>query len=50
LVGKLKGRYHYGVLDTEGRITLRQILRKQDVWAWIGFNASRQEETKGRLL
>jgi len=36
LVGKPGKRDHWGDLDVEGRIILRRIFRKWDVWVWTG--------------
>jgi len=36
LVGNLRERDHLEVPGLDGRIILRWIFRKSDVWAWIG--------------
>jgi hypothetical protein len=36
LVGKPEGKGHLEILDVDGMILLRWILRKWDVWAWTG--------------
>jgi hypothetical protein len=37
-MGNLVERYQWGDQDVDGRIILRWILRKLDVWVWIGLN------------
>jgi hypothetical protein len=34
----LSVRAHLGDLGIDGMMTLKRILKKQDVWVWTGFN------------
>jgi hypothetical protein len=33
--GDLKGKYHLGYIDIDGRVVLRWIIQKYDVRVWI---------------
>jgi hypothetical protein len=37
LVGKPEGKNHWGDPGVDGRIILRRIFRKWDVWVWTGL-------------
>ena len=39
LVGKPEGKNHLEDLGVDGRITLRWIFRKWDVWAWTRLSS-----------
>jgi len=49
LVGKPEGKNHLGDPGTDGRITLRWIVRKRDVGVWTGSRWLRIETDDGHL-
>jgi hypothetical protein len=49
LVGNLRERYHLEHPGVNGRIILRWIFRKWEMWAWIGSSWLRKGTGGGHL-
>jgi len=49
LVGKYGGKHHFGGPGLGGRIILRWIFRKRDVWEWTGSTWLRKGTGGGHL-
>jgi hypothetical protein len=47
--GRLRERDHWGDSGRDGRIILRWIFRKWDVWVWVGLSCLRIETVGGHL-
>jgi hypothetical protein len=47
--GNLRERDHWGDPDEDGRIMLRWIFRKWDMWLWTGLGLLRIETVGGLL-
>jgi hypothetical protein len=49
LMGKPAGNDHWGDQGVDGRIILRWIFRKWDVWVWTGLSWLRIQTDGGHL-